>query len=86
MVSLLFVDCPKNWTSIGGKCFYVSAEQIENTKKSYVESLEDCKIRQGRLYEPRDIATYISLIKYHIKVNVIYIFYCYALVDYMVSH
>ena len=73
-----FIECPKNWTEILGKCFYISAEQFEGTKKSYGAALDDCKLRQGRLYEPRDIATYYSLIKYHLTVMKILF---YSLID-----
>ena len=66
---LKFVDCSKNWTNIEGKCFYISAEQFEDTKKTYTEALEDCKLRQGRLYEPRDLPTYVFLRRHHIKVG-----------------
>ena len=80
------IECPKNWTRILGKCFYISAEQFEGTKKSYGAALDDCKLRQGRLYEPRDIATYYSLIKYHLTVikilfyslidSILFLWYC----------
>jgi len=51
--------CPDEYTLINEKCFYIT-----NKTDTYIDAITQCKLKNGRLYEPRDEADYYKLVNY----------------------
>ena len=57
-------NCPSEYRLIQGKCFFISNSTNGPIIETYINSITECVIKGGKLYEPRDAVTYLTLVDY----------------------